>query len=164
MMQSGLHIKLTALAAGLVLAGCSMAPTYERPALPVPAQVGVLSPAHTGQASVAELGWQQYFTDARLRALIELALKNNRDLRIAALNIEAARAQYGVQKADRLPSIGATGSMQRARSAEDLRSVGAPAVTTAYTAQLGVTAFELDLFGRVKSLTDAALKDRKSVV
>jgi len=140
----------TLLAASLTLAGCAgLAPTYERPAAPVAPQWPVPQAA-TADAKAADLGWREFFTDAKLQALIEQALANNRDLRVAVLNVQRAQAQYGVQRADRLPSVNA-GVGQTAQ-----RMNGA--VTRQYTATLGVSAYELDLFGRVKNLTDAALE------
>lgn len=142
---------LTVLAASLALAGCaSMAPTYERPAAPVAAQWPVLQTT-TADARAADLGWREFFTEPRLQSLIEQALANNRDLRVAVLNVERAQAQYGVQQADRLPTVN-TGAGQTAT-----RAPGGN-ITRQYTATLGISAYELDLFGRVRSLNDAALQ------
>ena len=148
------------LAAALVvtfLSGCSLMPTYERPDAPVPA--GWQQP-DTGDArlpAAADIGWQQYFADARLRELIGLALQNNRDLRVAALNIEAARAQYGVARADQLPTVGAGASMTRSRTAADASPSGRETLGNIYSANLASTGFELDFFGRVRSMSTAAL-------
>lgn len=144
-------LSLAALAA--VLAGCSLAPTYERPALPVP---GTLPGAEQGAtAAAADLPWQDFFTDARLKQFIEAALVHNRDLRVAILNIERARAQYGVVRADRLPSLNAqiTGSRQQPNSGNN-----GEGVASTYTAGVGLSAFELDFFGRVRNLSAAALE------
>ncbi|NCT84941.1 MAG: AdeC/AdeK/OprM family multidrug efflux complex outer membrane factor [Comamonadaceae bacterium] len=141
----------TLLAASLTLAGCaSLAPSYERPATPVATQWPVPQAATT-DTKAADIGWREFFTDPRLQQLIEQALANNRDLRVAVLNVERAQAQYGVQRADRLPSV-AAGAGQTAT-----RAPGG-SITRQYTATLGVSAYELDLFGRVKSLNDAALQ------
>lgn len=138
----------------LLLGGCaSMAPPYERPAAPVAASFAdAASAAAAGTAAgqpAAELEWQQFFTDPRLKKLIELALQNNRDLRVAVLNIERVRAQYQIQRAEQFPTVvlGATGL-------EQPNAAGG----SAYTAGLNITGYELDLFGRVRSLTDAALQ------
>jgi outer membrane protein, multidrug efflux system len=137
----------TLLALPLALAGCmSLAPKYERPAAPVEASFTV--PAASGEAP-AEMGWQRFFTDERLRQLIELALKNNRDLRVAVANIEQARAQFQVRRADQLPTVGAGISGSRTPGEND-------SIKSSYSAGLAVSAFELDLFGRVRSLTQAA--------
>ncbi len=133
----------------LALAGCaSMAPRSERPALPVAA--GFPGGAGDPGTPAADIEWQRFFADGRLRELIRLALANNRDLRIAVLNIEQARATFDVRRAERLPAVGAglAGSRQ---------PKGDGGSTTVYTAGIQVTAYELDLFGRVRSLADAAL-------
>uniref|UniRef100_UPI00333E518B efflux transporter outer membrane subunit n=1 Tax=Castellaniella defragrans TaxID=75697 RepID=UPI00333E518B len=142
------------LGLGLTLGACSLAPTYERPAAPVSATF----PDADEQAAPLPPDWQAFFQDARLRALIQLALDNNRDLRIAVQNIEAARAQYGIAASDRLPTIGVQGSGQNTRYPADMRSggAGADAVSRSYVAGIGMTAFELDFFGRVRNLSESA--------
>ena len=100
--------------------------------------------------------WKDYFNDPALRAWIAAALANNRDLRVAALRIEEARALYGVQRADRLPSVDGTAGYSRSRASDPGPS--RDAISQQYRAGVGITAFELDFFGRVKSLTDAALE------
>ena len=146
------RIPLALLAAG-ILAGCSMAPTYERPDAPVESQYPTGSSETPSAAN--RIGWQEFFRDQRLKALIAAAIENNRDLRIAALRIEEARAMYDIQWADRLPTIEVEGTSTRTRT---LSNAG-PGMVTGGTHQVGVgmPAFELDFFGRVKSLTDAAL-------
>ncbi len=141
---------LLGLAAALVasLTGCtSLAPTYERPAAPVPAQFP--GPAAADAAPVADLDWRDFFADARLKRLVELALQNNRDLRIAALNIDAARAQAGLRDADRWPTVSAGVAGTQAPSATGSSN-------RLYTAGVQVTAWEADLFGRLRDLSDAA--------
>lgn len=143
---------LAAAALAALLAGCSsMAPTYERPAPPVAPSypVSVAGDTTTGTPA-ADVQWQQFFADARTRRLIELALQNNRDLRVAVLNIERTRAQYQVQRADRLPSVSGVASLSREPNAQGDQ-------TSLYSVGLGITSYELDLFGRVRSLSDAAL-------
>lgn len=132
---------LPALAA--LLSACSFAPVHERPVAPLAAAFPL--PGADGGTAAADMPWADFLADARLKALVELALKNNRDLRIAALNVEQVRAQLGIQRADQWPSVGGgfTGSRQPTGNS--------------YQLGLQVTAFELDLFGRVKSLSDAAL-------
>lgn len=149
----------TALAAAALamLAGCAnLAPAYERPAAPVPADFPEAGAA-TG-AAAADRPWREFFADARLRQLIELALANNRDLRVAALNIEQARAQYRVQDAALLPTVQATGSGTASRTPADLSATGQASVSHQYSAALGVSAFELDFFGRVRNLSAQALE------
>jgi outer membrane protein, multidrug efflux system len=145
-----------AAAAALLLAGCSLAPRYQRPAAPVAPEWG--AGAATGPSTAADLGWRDVFQDPRLQALVALALENNRDLRVAALNVELTRAQYRIERADRLPAVGATADATRQHLDADLSPTGRARTTTSYTVGLGVTAFELDLFGRVRSLSDAALE------
>lgn len=142
------------LAAG-VLGGCSLAPQYVRPEAPVapayPAQ------AHERAGDASAIGWREFFPDQRLQALIATALENNRDLRIAALRIEEARAQYNIQSADRWPTLNATAGGTRARTPAGLSPAGAATVGSSYQVGLSLASFELDFFGRVRSLNDAAL-------
>jgi NodT family efflux transporter outer membrane factor (OMF) lipoprotein len=135
-------------AAALALAGCSMIPTYERPQPPVAATFPY--PAAKEGPDAASLDWQQFFGDARLRGLIARALANNRDLRIAVLNIEQARAQYDIRRADQLPTIGAAASATRAPNA-----AGNEANT--FSVGLALSSWEIDFFGRIRSLSEAAL-------
>ena len=139
-----------------VLSGCTLAPTYQRPQAPVE---GSYPADAKGQAAydAATLGWRQFFPDQRLQALIAAALENNRDLRTAALNIEEARAQYQIARADLLPTLNATGSESRTRLSSSQSTTGAPLITKSYQVGLAVPAYELDFFGRVRSLKDAAL-------
>ncbi len=136
------------LAASLGLAGCSFAPTDERPAAPVAAAFADGGSAQATGTPAADLAWADFLGDARLRALVDLALQNNRDLRIATLNVEQARAQLGLQRADLLPTLGA-----------GLQASNTPTANgnqRSYSAGLQLSSFELDLFGRVKSLSEAA--------
>ncbi len=144
----------------LALGGCSLAPKYERPAPPVEPQFtkGSQAPAAAGAAAAADVGWRDVFGDPRLQGLIALALENNRDLRVAALNVELTRAQYRIQRAERLPSLVASAGSTTQRVPADLSSTGRATTNTAWTVGAGVSAFELDLFGRVRSLSDAALE------
>lgn len=142
----------------VVVSACSMAPEYRQPKVETgdfPAVSGSLNPQ--GRVVASRLGWQDYFADTRLRQLIGLALDNNRDLRVAALNAEAVRAQYAIARANRLPALGASGNANKERVAQDLSASGQSYISESYRVGLGVTAFELDLFGRVKSLSNAAL-------
>jgi multidrug efflux system outer membrane protein len=150
--------KLTPLALAMLLAGCmSLAPEYKRPAVPVgaafpePARpAGAPAAQVAGEAPVA-MAWQRFFPDPVLRSLIDQAISNNRDLRVAVANIEQARAQYRIQRAERLPTVGLGASGQRQTTGEDLP------ITSVYQSGLSVTSFELDLFGRVRNLSRAAL-------
>jgi multidrug efflux system outer membrane protein len=148
---------LTALALASALAACSsMAPDYQRPAAPVPGTYAEQAPAET--ASTPDIGWKTFFADPTLVQLIETALLNNRDLRVAALNIEQARASYQVQDAQTLPSLAANAGGSGSRVPASLSGTGAAVVSHQYNANLGITAYELDLFGRVRSLNEQALQ------
>jgi multidrug efflux system outer membrane protein len=140
----------TLLLATLLSACTSLAPSYERPAAPVAAQFPNTVNTTTAGAATALIHWQSFFSDARLQRLITLALQNNRNLRLAVLNIEAARAQFDIRRADQWPNLhaGLSGARQ---------PTSAGALSSTYSAGVLVTAYELDLFGRVRSLTDAAL-------
>lgn len=142
-----------ALLVASVLTGCSMAPDYVRPDAPIDSQYPTSS--HSGPSAANRIGWQEFFRDERLKAMIAAAIENNRDLRVAALRIEEARGMYDIQWADRLPTIMHTGSTSRART---LGSDGKTMVTGGtHQVGVGISAFEIDFFGRVKSLSDAAL-------
>jgi len=151
-----------ALAMSLLLAGCSLTPTLDRPEAPIPAQWPAV-PGASGQTdtapTVAALAWQDFVVDARLRALIDLSLRNNRDLRQAWLNVEAARAQYGIQRADRLPGVDAQAGATRQRVPADQSASRQASTQSSYQANLGLAAFEIDVFGRVRALSDAALEE-----
>lgn len=143
---------LVALASAMLLGGCmNLIPTYERPAAPVPASYApeLLPAGVSGAVNAPEIEWQRYYTDARLRRLIEIALANNRDLRIAILSIEQARAAYQIRRADELPTVGVGAAAQR--------QPGTKGLVNTYAVGLQVTGYELDLFGRVHSLSEAAL-------
>jgi multidrug efflux system outer membrane protein len=149
------QLSIALLAAG-VLTGCSMAPTYERPQAPIESSYAT-SDVATIDIQANRLGWRDFFPDQRLQAYIAAALENNRDLRIAALNIEAARAQYGITRADRLPNFAVTATDSRGRVSSVQSATGQSTVSETYQVGLGLAAFELDFFGRIKSLSDAAL-------
>jgi outer membrane protein, multidrug efflux system len=147
-MSERVIFRLNMLAAVTLLAGCSMTPTLERPAAPI----ATTYPGQPASATAAGpgLAWETFVADPRLRELIGLALKNNRDLRVATLNIEQVRAQYQVRRADQVPTVNAavTGSRQPTASG---------GMSSTYTAGLAMTSWEIDFFGRVASLKDAAL-------
>src|SRR4051794_3889709 len=144
------------LVSGILLTSCDLAPKYVRPAGAVPAtlpQGGIYPPAASDAPDVTRIGWRDFFTDERLRQVIAEGLANNRDLRVAAANVLAARAQYRVQRADQLPTITATGTATFTNSA---LGGGAPATDIhAYSVDAGFTDFEIDLFSRLKNLSRA---------
>jgi multidrug efflux system outer membrane protein len=142
------------LLAGLAVSGCwTMAPTYERPTSPVPTQFA----GGAGDAKVADIPWRAFVREAKLQKIVEQALARSRDLRKAVLNIEAARAQFRIQRAQQYPSIDATLGIVSTRSVfpTGVGDQTATATETLYEAGGGVTAWEIDLFGRLKSLSDA---------
>ena len=178
------------LVAGTALAGCSLAPRYVEPALPVPPSWPVGDAyLRQSESTLPAITYRDVFKDARLQSIIDQALANNRDLRIAAANIEAARAQYRIQRADILPQVDASGSYRYSgggNGSNPTVSTGGTGTGTGgtgtggtgtgtggtgttgsivsgggsrsvFTANVGTTAFELDLFGRIRSLTGAAL-------
>lgn len=144
---------LIALSVTLLLGGCSMAPDYQRPELP---QGATWQSNQTGEAAVSS--WRQQFLDPALQQLIATALENNRDLRIAALNVEAYEARYRIQRVAQLPTLAANGSGTRQQGSDDLSSTGQGTISSQYGANIGITAYELDLFGRIQSLKDQALE------
>lgn len=159
-MRVGIKSSVSALTAALILAGCSLAPTYERPVAPVAPVFDHQDPAQVAQelASLDSLGWREFFTDPYLEDLIELSLLNNRDVHLAVARIDEARAQLGISRSDQLPSFGASGAGQVTRNPSDLRAGGpdAPSISRVFSAGVGVTAFELDFFGRLRNLSEAA--------
>jgi len=142
---------LAPLALAMALSGCmSLAPKYERPAAPVAASFPDAASAGAANEAASKIEWQRFFADARLKQLIELALKNNRDLRVAILNIEQARAQYQIRRADILPTVGLGVSGSRTPGENET-------IKSTYSGGLVVSSYELDLFGRVRSLSNAGL-------
>ena len=137
------------VAASLLAACASMAPKYDRPAPPV-AATWPHDATTEGAPAASDIEWQSFFPDPRLRELIALALQGNRDLRVAVLGIEQARAQYQIRRADELPAVGAQVNASRAPAA------GGRLVNT-FSAGLAANAWEIDFFGRIRSLSDAAL-------
>jgi multidrug efflux system outer membrane protein len=152
------------IAAEALLAGaCSLEPAYQRPAAPVPGSFPQTAlpatRAATGGVDAAAIGWRDFFTDPRLQQLIALALQNNRDLRVAALNVQAAQAQYRIQRADLFPSVAAAGGADVQRYAQGVADTGPGGqISRTYQVGVGFTSYELDLFGRVRSLDHAALE------
>ncbi len=147
--------------AAFILSGCSMIPEYNQPEAPVAAQWPqgpAYTPAQAADMAATEQGWRTFFRDPALQRLVETALQNNRDLRVAALNIEAYRAQYRIQRSDLLPSVSADGAGSRQRLPANASQTGQAGVNSQYSATLGINAYELDLFGRLRSLSEQALQ------
>ena len=146
-----LRATAVALAAAALLAGCSFIPAYERPAAPVPQTYAMTgAPGQPGAAS-ATAPWQDYFAEPRLRELIAAALQNNRDLRVAVLNMEQARATYQVRRADQYPGVGLAANASRAPAA------GTGNLTNSFSVGLAISSWEIDFFGRIASLKEQAL-------
>ncbi|MBM9485423.1 efflux transporter outer membrane subunit [Pseudomonas sp. ICBG1301] len=145
------------LVVAMLLGGCSLAPTYERPAAPV-ADHWMEGSMKRG-SSINPLAWEAFIVDPDLRRLVSIALDNNRSLRQTLLDIEQARAQYRIQRADRVPGLNAGASGNRQRLPADLASNGRAGVASSYQVGLSLPEYELDLFGRVKSLSDSALQE-----
>ena len=150
-------VGMLAVAALVGTSGCmSLIPKYERPAAPVasayPADPmpAAAASAPASAAAAADIDWQAYFADPRLKKLIDIALANNRDLRVAVLNIEQARATYQVKRADELPTVGLGAQAQRQPGSNG-------SLVNTYSVGLAVTGYELDFFGRVRSLSQSAL-------
>ncbi|HEY1726004.1 MAG TPA: efflux transporter outer membrane subunit [Steroidobacteraceae bacterium] len=169
----------------LLVSACTMEPRYRPPALPVPDQwplpatletdaaAEAVAPAATGDASIAadssppaavsnlvawDIGWRDFFADARLQQLIAEALANNRDLRVAVLNIQLAQAQYRSQRSELFPRVDANGSWTKEKIPGAVSGIGVPITEQYYSAGVGIASFEVDLFGRIRSLTHAALE------
>jgi len=146
------------------LCSCSLAPKYKQPQAPIPEKwpTGAAykeTQAATGAPTVSELRWREFFTDERLQKIIETALNNNRDLRLAALNVERARALYGIQRAELFPVLNAVGAGGKQRLSSDLVGPGESRTVEQYSVDLGITAWEIDFFGRIRSLKKQALKE-----
>jgi len=152
---------LSLAVAAFVLGGCSLIPDYQQPEAPVAGQYPqgpAYSPAQAPAQAAAEQGWKQFFHDPALQQLIKVALENNRDLRVAALNIDAFAAQYRISRADLFPAVSANGTGSRQRLPANASQTGEAGITSSYSATVGVNAYELDLFGRVRSLNEEALQ------
>lgn len=147
-----LTLRLSLLSMAMLMGGCSLIPEYQRPVSPSAAQY----PTAT-QAATSNEDWRTLFTDPALQQLIESALVNNRDLRVAALNVEAFQAQYRIQRADLFPAVSANANELRQRMPPSVTQ-GKALINSTYSANLGISAYELDFFGRVRSLSEQALQ------
>ena len=150
-MTKKLTLPVVVLAGAMTLSGCQIMPTFFKPGAPVPASYPSADSATA--KPVADIGWNDFFQNPDLREAISTALNNNRDLKTAVLRIEEARALYNIQRADQLPTVNATGGLTTSRQL----LAGTMRENTVYQVGLGMAAFELDFFGRVKNLSAAAL-------
>lgn len=152
---------LLLLGIAIVPAGCTLAPKYTRPKAPVPAE-WPNGPAYASQLSTNNCQlpeWREFFSDEKLQQVIGMALTNNRDLRIAVLNVEKARAMYGIQRAELLPAVNANGSAIKQRIPANVEGFPEPMTIENYGVNLGVVSWEIDFFGRIRSLKDEALQE-----
>jgi multidrug efflux system outer membrane protein len=147
--------------AALSLAACTMTPKYTRPTIPIPQNwpTGAAYQETKPAESAPKLPWREVFTDEGLQKIIEIALNNNRDLRLAALNVERARALYGIQRYQLLPTVYAGGLGSKQRVPADLSLTRSPMIAEQYGVNLGISSWEIDFFGRIRSLKDQALEE-----
>ena len=148
----------------ILLTGCTLAPKYTKTEAPISAgwPTGAAyeeTKAMPGKPKATELQWREFFTDERLRQVIETALNNSRDLRLAALNVERARALYGIQRAELFPTANVAGNGMRQRVPGDLSATGQKMIVEQYSVNLGMSSWEIDFFGRIRSLKDRALEE-----
>ncbi|MCC6130444.1 MAG: efflux transporter outer membrane subunit [Acidobacteria bacterium] len=147
---------LGTLVLSLILSGCTMVPRYERPEMPVANSFSEAAGAVA--APVASIKWQAFFTDPKLRQVIEETLANNRDLRIATFNIEKAAALYRIQRAELSPTVGIQALGNKYRLPEKLGDKGEAKTVSQYSVNIGLAAWELDFFGRIRSQNERALE------
>jgi outer membrane protein, multidrug efflux system len=163
--MNNMNIKHSLIIIGFVifLGGCTLAPEYTRPEAPVPAAWPVPADKNSaikpGEVPAADIAWRNFFIDERLQKVIDLTLANSRDLRLAALNIERTRAFYRIQRAELLPTVNAGAVFSKERVPGILSGSGHPSNNELYNVNLGISSWELDLFGRIRSLQDAALQE-----
>ncbi len=144
----------TGLALSFLSGGCSLIPPLD----PVKSPVSMEFPGNSGGVVSADIAWQKFFSDPRLRGLVRTSLENNRDLRIAALNVEQSRAQYAISRSSLFPSIGGEASGERRRGLGAPGSSGAGINSESYEVSVGLVSYELDLFGKVRSMNESALQ------
>src|SRR5439155_193036 len=146
------------LGAGMLSGGCTMMPKYDRPPAPVSSTwPNGPTQSKATNAAAPDIYWRDFFDDPRLQSLISLALENNRDLRIAALHVEQSRAQYRIQRAEIFPGVQGDASAVRQRFSGAVTAFNGGSVLTTYSLDVGA-AYEVDLFGRVRSLKREALE------
>ena len=146
----------------LLLTGCTLIPKYNRPQAPVPAtwpEGPAYKNSQRGAPAAVELKWREFFTDERLQKIIETALHDNRDLRLASLTVERARALYRIQRNELLPAVNAVGTYDRQRVPADVSGIGTSIDVKEYSVALGISSWEIDFFGRIRSLGKKALEE-----
>ena len=151
-------------AMALLITGCTLAPEYSRPEAPISSE-WPSGPAYKDAKgsptapTAGDMTWREFFIDEGLQKVIETALNNNRDLRLAALNVEMARAIYGIRRAELLPALSAVGLGSKLRLSDDLSENGKSEPTEQYSVDFGIISWEIDFFGKIRSLKDRALKE-----
>ncbi len=145
----------------ILISGCTLAPRYDRPAAPIPATwpSGGAYQDISAPETPAQQSWRDFIADEKLQKMIETALDHNRDLRVSALNMEKARAYYGIGRVSLLPTVNATGSWYKERIPADLSESGSAYTAEKYSINLGITSWEIDFFGRIRALKDSALEE-----
>src|ERR1700761_9298411 len=160
-LKPALALKASSLASLLLFAACTMIPKYEQPAAPVqpayPTAGDATKAIGTGTTAAADIGWRNFFSDPRLQKLIELALQNNRDLRVAALQVDSLRGQYQIQRAALFPELDATARGTRSKVPRNL-SFSGQQITSEYSVGFTQAQWEIDFWGRIRSLSEAALQ------
>jgi multidrug efflux system outer membrane protein len=161
------NILLLPVGISLLLCGCSLAPKFTRPEAPVPAEwpkgpaygETAATPGAPEPTVASDLKWREFFTDRRLQEVIAMAIYNNRDLRLAAMNVERARGLFGIQRAELFPVVDAAATGVKQRVPGDLSDGGKATTIERYDVNLGVFSWEIDFFGRIRSLKDRALEE-----
>lgn len=152
---------LLLISASLFLCGCPKAARYSRPQMPVPdawPEDSSGQPAAPDAEAAYDVNWREFFMDERLQSVIQLALENNRDLRIAALNIDRAQAMFRIQRSEQYPKAGASAGGEFYRAPENMSPAGRSQTVQQHSVNLGIASWELDFFGRIRSLKSAALE------
>ena len=156
------RILILTLGLALLLCGCPKRQAYEQPAPPVPAAwpepAAGAAATGSGVPAAADLGWREFFTDPKLQSVIGRALEHNRDLRIAALNVDKVQALYRIQRAAQYPTVSAAAAIDAYRVPKNLSDADESKTVVQYTLSLGATAWEIDFFGRIRSLKEQALE------
>ncbi len=157
------RLVLAALISTTILTGCTMIPDFEKPKAPVesewPQGQAYLDLSAADRGSIRQVSWQEFFRSPQLQKIIQTSLDNNRDLKIAALNVEQARQLYRVQRADLFPTIDALGTGTRQNIPENAAFIQGEGIQSQYSANIGTTNYELDIFGRIRSLSAQALEE-----
>lgn len=148
--------RVSVLSSTVLLAACNFAPKYETPESPVANTYKVSSSDSTTTA--ADLGWQSFFNDVRLKKIIELALANNRDLLMASKNVEIAQKQYGIQLSNLFPKVGVSATQSAQNLPADMTMGGVRDISRTYIAGIGISNFEIDFFGKIRNQNEAALQ------